>query len=240
MTTKTKIFALCLLASMSSIPAYAVSDPEKSMNHSIRNVEKIMEVVQNTSSLISSVQTSILQGSLATVKSFDFMKTTDLKSFAPSVPDDMKSLVEAKNAVPQVRSYIEKELKDVSFENVFEQRNALLDVSKRLNLSSMEAISLGKRVSAELNEAKDANEKMLSAAAGAINQQQKETQEAAFGLKAMAEDAVLNQFRAEDLKAQAERIVADVRKSAIYQADIVGSDQNAEQDSEKKEQEDKK
>ena len=236
MTTKTKIFALFLVALMSSVPAYAVSDPDKSFLHSVRNVTKIIEVVQNTSSLISSVQTSILQGSLATVKSVDFMKTTDLKSFAPSVPDEIKSFVVSKSAVPQVRSYIEKELKDVSFENVFEQRNALLDVSRRLNLSSMEAISLGKRVSAELNEAKNVNEEMLSTVADAINQQQKETQEAALGLKAMAEDAVLNQMRAENLKVQAERIVADVRKSAIYKAEIVESDQNADQE----EQEDKK
>ena len=245
MTTKTKIFAICLVALMQSIPAYAVTEPIKVLQYSIRDVHKVIEVIQNVSSLVSSVQNAILQGSLAIVKSIDFKQITDLKSFAPSVPEEIQSLVDAGNAVPKVRDYIETELKNVSFTDVIEQRDALLDVSRRLNDSSVKAISLGKKIAAELNEAPKINEKMIAAAAGAINQQQKETQEAAFALKAMAEDAVLNQLHSSQLEAQAQKIVADIRKAAITQVDAVKSSINDIKGNEKdnkdneKEQEDK-
>jgi len=223
MTTKTKIFALCLIALMQSISAYAVTEPAIVVEYSIRDVHKGIEVVQNISALVSSVQNSILQGSLAVVKSVDFEQITDLKSFAPSVPKDVQSFVDAGNAVPKVRSYIEEELKNVTFDDVFEQRDALLDVSRRLNASSVETIGLGKKIAAELNEAPKINEKMISSAAKAINQQQKETQETLFGVKAMAEDALLNQIRSRQLETQAQRIIANVRKAAISDSGVISN-----------------
>jgi len=220
MKTRTKIFALCLIALLQSVPAHAVSEPIKMIQYSIRTTEKTVEVVQNTLALATNVYNTLLQGTIGAIKAkiAQLKSLTDLKTYAPLVPAGIKTLMStANNALPNIRGYVEKQLKaaDIDPSDLLAQRDALIDTAKQLNISSLEAISLAKKTAADLNDAPSQNEKMMDEASNAATQQQKETQDAAFSIKAMGEDVLLNQLKLREIETTAQRYITDVRKSGI-------------------------
>ena len=220
MKTKTKILALCLIALFQSVPAGAVSEPIKMIQYSIRTTEKNLEVVQNTISLATNVYNTVLQGTIGAIQAkIDELKSlADLKTYTALVPAGIQSIMSnAKNALPNIRGYVEKQLKaiDIDPSDLLAQRDALIDTAKQLNLSSLEAISLGKKTAADLNDAAKQNEGMINKAISAATQQQKEIRDAAFGIKAMGEDVLLNQLRLREIETTAQRYMSDVRKSGI-------------------------
>ena len=220
MKTRTKIFALCLIALLQSVPAGAVSEPIKMIQYSIRTTEKTVEVVQNTLALATNVYNTLLQGTIGAIKAkiAELKSLTDLKTYAPLVPAGIQTLMStATNALPNIRGFVEKQLKavDIDPSDMLAQRDALIDTAKQLNLSSLEAISLGKKTAADLNDAPKQNEKMMADATNAKSQQEKETQNAAFDLKAFGDDILLNQLRLAEIKTTADRYMAEARKSGI-------------------------
>lgn len=220
MKIRTKFFAICLIALLQSVPAHAVTEPIKMIQYSIRTTEKTMEVVQNTLALATNVYNTLLQGTIGAIKAkiAQLKSLTDLKTYAPLIPSGIQTIMStATNALPNIRGYVEKQLKavDIDPSDMLAQRDALIDAAKQLNLSSLEAISLAKKTAADLNDAPKQNEEMMDEATSAATQQQKESRDVAFSIKAMGEDILLNQLRLREIETTAQRYMTDVRKSGI-------------------------
>jgi len=209
---KTKIFKIlfCLVL-MQSIPAYAVTEPGKVVQHSIRNVQTIIETIKVSAGLVISLKMSLLQGMIGSIKPNIPDSLVDVKNFAPTLPKEAQSLLSSGNVLPKVRSYVEKNLKSRDLSDVVADRDALVAISERLNISSMEAIGLGRQTAAKLNGAVDQNKELLKSAAYAVDQHTKQVQEAALGVKALESDTLYNQLQSRKLETLAQRIIADVR-----------------------------
>lgn len=217
--TKTKkiLMLLCLGAVMHSTPAFAVIEIYKVMQYSVRNVQATIEVVENTLALITSVKMSLLQGMIGAIMP-RLPATVSLvqpESFAPIIPVKIVSLVKAGDGISQVRRYVEKELRSINPGDVISQRDALNAVNERLNLSATQAIALGKEAAAKLNKAKDENKEMLSLAQDAADQHNKDVQEAAFGIKALENDAASNQLTSHLIETRAQRMMADIQNRTV-------------------------
>ena len=218
MKKKIKIAALCLLILMQSVPSYAVVEPLKVLQYSIRTTHKTIEVVQNLMALLTSVQNTLLQGDIGAIagKMTDLTSEADLKTFAPTVPSELKSVLSSSDAVPKIRSFIESEMENVNFDDPLAQRDALNDVAERLNIRARETYARGTEVLAKLNKAPSDNAKMLSYAKDAATQQEKETQETAFSVKAMSATEVLQQQDLLNLGTQALTIISNTRNMGIH------------------------
>ena len=225
MITKTKTFALCLaFALMQSVSAYAVIEPVKVMQYSIRNTSTTIEVIENTVALLTSVQNTILQGDIGAIipDMPDMASLEDLGDFSPTMPAELESVISSKDAMPQIRGYIENELKNVNFDDMIQQRDALLDVSRRLNTSATEAIGLAKQMGTKLNESTSENKSMIKYAFEALTQHSKIAQENAFGIKATVEDAISNTLDSRILETTAQGIIAKVREKGINRSWLTG------------------
>ena len=226
--------ALCLFALMQSVPAYAVVEPLKTLQLSIRTTHKTIEVAQNLITLLTSVQNALLQGDIGaiTAKMPDMKSATDLKSLAPILPGELQSVVSSSEAVPKIRNYIATELETVNFEDPLAQRDALLGISKDLSISGIKRITEGYRGKAEMNNAPSENEGMLSEIAGAANMQEKLGQYGAYKVNTFAKDVDLFQINANKLEAEAVSVMAEIRKAGISKTSTSagGSDEQKQND----------
>ena len=213
---RTKVFKLLFcLVMMQSVPAHAVTEPAKVAQDSIRMVQDIMETVKTVADLIISVNMTSLQGLIGSIKPQVPDPRVEMELFAPTVTSEVQALLSSDNVVPDVSSYVEKELKARDPSDEIAERDALIEINERLAISSMEAIAYGKETAALQNGAVEDNENLLDSAAGTSNQQEAHVQEAAIGVKIMENDALINQLQARDLETFAQGAIANVRSSTV-------------------------
>ena len=215
---KTKIFISSFLLGMvlMSSPVYAIVDIVKLLQHTLRNVQEIIEVVQNEASLKESENYSKLQGEIGAImpKVVDLGSKVKDVSFAPVLPSEIQGLLGDKGmaAVPQLRSFLSKDLNSINVGDVVGQRDALAAISEQMNLGGVEAFKIGKEAMARLNKAPSELIQQFSVATGARDMQNKITQETGNSIQILKSDVAINQHLAKKLETLAQSLRLDVKK----------------------------
>jgi hypothetical protein len=127
-------------------------------------------------------------------------------------------------AVPEMRSYVEKELKSINLGDGVSQRDVLHKMKEMENLAGVGAIKLAKEAMAKSNKAPSENKQQLSAAGGASDMQAKVSQETGVSIKSLKNDTSRNQLSANLLQT----------KSMHYKAAVVKANQSDNDSSEDK------
>ena len=214
--TKTFISSFLLGVVLTASPAYAVVDIVKLLQHTLRNVQEIIEVVQNESSLKESTNYSKLQGEIGAImpKVIDLGSKVKDASFTPVLPSEIQGLLGDKGmaAVPQLRSFLSKDLKSINVGDVVGQRDALAAISEQMNLGGIEAFKNGKEAMALLNKAPNELMQQLSVATGAKDMQNKITQETGNSIQILKSDIAINQHLARKIETLAQSLRLDVKK----------------------------
>ena len=212
--TKTFVRLLCLVAILSASPAFAVVEPIKVLQYSLRNVQSIIEVIQNGIALETSIMQTNLQGTIGAIapKVVDLGGRMEFKSFAPTLPSELGGIVNGKgfDAIPQVRDYVEQEMKSISLKDGVAQRDVLDRVNKARNLASLDAIQVAKETMAKSNKGPQESKAQLNNVASASDSQSKASQENAQSIQLLQNDAVHNQLKASALQAKVTALKSDV------------------------------
>ena len=214
--TKTFIFLLSFVFLFSARPAFAVVELIKVLQYSLRNVQAVIEVVKNGIALGTSIQQTTLQGTIGAVapKVANMGSLVEGKSFVPKLPTDLQSIAsKGLKAVPEMRSYVDKELKSINLGDGVSQRDILHKVTEMQNLSAVGAVKLAKEAMAKSNKAPSENKQQLSAAGGASDMQAKVSQETGVAIKSLKNDTSRNQLSANLLQAKAMHYKADAIKA---------------------------
>ena len=198
--TKTFICMLSMTTILSASPAFAVVEMIKVLQYSLRNVQATIEVVKNAIALGTSIQQTTLQGTIGAVapRVMNLGSKMDVKSFAPSLPSDLQSIVGGKsfNAIPQVRSYVDKELKSIRLGDGLTQRDVLHKLNELQNQASLDAIQIAKETLAKSNKGAEENKAQLNNVASAKDAQAKASQETAQSIQTLQNDVIHNQLSA--------------------------------------------
>ena len=194
---------LSMATILSTSPAFAVVELIKILQYSLRNVQSTIEVVKNGIALGTSIQQTTLQGTIGAVAPnvMDFDSAISFEEFAPSLPSDLHGIVGGKsfNAIPGVRSYVDKELKSIRLGDGLTQRDVLHKINELQNQTSLDAIQKAKETLAKSNKAPDESKAQLDNVAQAKDAQVKASQETAQSIKALEKDVVYNQLSANAL-----------------------------------------
>lgn len=216
---KTKTF-ICLLAVttvLSASPAFAVVELIKVLQYSLRNVQATIEVVTNGIALGTSIQQTGLQGTIGAIAPnvMNLGSKMDVKSFAPTLPVDLKGIVDGKGAqaIPQVRSYVENELKSINLGDGLTQRDVLHKLNEMQNKVSLDAIQIAKETLAKSNKGADENKAQLNNVAGASDAQSKASQETAQSIQTLQNDVIRNQLTSNMLLTRATEYKASLLKA---------------------------
>ncbi len=209
---------LCLTVLMSASSAYAVTEILKSVNYSLRNVQEVIEVVNNLVNLATTKTVSELQGAIGSIKPAiaELKSQIEPEVLAAKLPSEARALLDgdASKALPQLRSYASSQIGGL-VSDVISQRDALISATEQLNVTAMDAISTGKAVAAKLNDAPNVNDMMLSFAATSKNQQAKVTQESALSIKGLENDVLQNKQSLKNIEIRARRVLSEMQTKNI-------------------------
>ena len=198
--TKTFICMLSVTTILSASPAFAVIEMIKILQYSLRNVQATIEVVENAIALGTSIQQTELQGTIGAIapKVMNLGSKMDAKSFAPTLPSDLHSIVGGKSfdAIPQVRSYVDKEFKSIKLGDGLTQRDVLHKLNELQNQASLDTIQIAKETLAKSNKGAEENKAQLNNVASAKDAQSKASQETAQSVQALQNDVLHNQLSA--------------------------------------------
>ena len=215
---KTKIFITSTFLGMflAVSPAHATIDIMKLLQHTLRNVQEIIEVVQNESSLKESTNYSKLQGEIGAImpKVVDLGSKVKDVSFTSILPSNIQGILGDKGmaAVPQLRSFLSKDLKSIKVGDVVGQRDALVAISEQMNLGGVEAFKIGKEAMALLNKAPNELMQQFGVATGAKDMQNKITQETGNSIQILKSDVAINQHLARRIETLAQGLRQDVKR----------------------------
>ena len=197
--------------------AHAVVEPVKVLQYSLRNVQATIEVIQHILELTTSIQHTSLQGTIGSVSPtlVDMGGKVAGRDFAPVLSSELRGVVSGNglNAVPQLRSYVNEELKSIKLGDGISQRDVLHKLNEMDNLMGVSAIKLGKEALAKTNKAVQENAQQLSIAGNAADLQEKISQETGVSLRTLQNDTFRNQLSSNLLQTKAMRY-----KSAVLKA----------------------
>ena len=229
--TKTFISLLFLATCLSVSPAFAVVEPIKVLQYSLRNVQATIEVVKNAISLGLSVQQTALQGTIGAIAPVvkDLKSKMDLESFAPTLPADLQNVVSGNGfqAIPHVKTYVENELKSIRLGDGITQRDVLNKINELQSKASLDAIQIAKETLAKSNKGPEENKAQLDNVAKAPTSQSKASQETAQSIQTLKNDVVRNQLTSNLLLIKATKYKNDLLKATQRAEDIVDEGANA-------------
>jgi len=221
--TKTFICLLGMLTVLSVRPAFAVVEPIKVLQYSLRNVQATIEVIENALALGNSIQQTTLQGTIGAVapKVMNLGSKMELQSFMPTLPADLNGIVSGNglNAVPQVRTYVENEMKNIRLGDGVTQRDVLNKINEMQNLTSLDALQIATETLAKSNSGAEESKAQLNNVGGAADSQAKASQETAQSIQILQNDAVRNQLTSNIL----------LNKATQYKNELIRASQSGEQ-----------
>lgn len=220
---KTFICLLGMLTVLSVRPAFAVVEPIKVLQYSLRNVQATIEVIENALALGNSIQQTTLQGTIGAVapKVMNLGSKMELQSFMPTLPADLNGIVSGNglNAVPQVRTYVENEMKNIRLGDGVTQRDVLNKINEMQNLTSLDALQIATETLAKSNSGAEESKAQLNNVGGAADSQAKASQETAQSIQILQNDAVRNQLTSNIL----------LNKATQYKNELIRASQSGEQ-----------